>query len=333
MIRTKNVISSIYEVPIPWIFEKYLTLPEKLTGQDIKIKSIFNPNDKKPSMFIYHSKTAGHYKWKDFSAGKQGDAIELVKELFNIPKRYDAAFKIINDYNEYILTEGRFNVDEFKVKAKYQLKSFSLRNWTELDAKYWMKFKIGSKLLQHYNVQPLTSFTLSKEETKDTLVVKGTKIYGYFRKDGSIYKIYQPLMTERKFFKVKDYIQGLDQLTFTKPYLIICSSLKDMMAFDKLGFKNVECIAPDSENTMIPERIIIKLKEKYKAICTLFDNDAAGFGSMHKYKEQYNLPMVHFKLEKDIADCVEIHGINNTKELLYPLLTKALIGSLKKLPQ
>lgn len=333
MIRTKNVISSLYEVPVVWIFENYLSLPEKLNGQDVKIKSVFNPKDKNPSMFIYHSKTAGHYKWKDFSAGKQGDAVELVKELFNMNKRFEAGQKIINDYNEYILTDGKFSVDDFRIRAKYQLKTFSLRNWNELDAKFWMRFRIGTKLLKHYNVQPLENFTLFKEDSKDTLVIKGTKIYGYFRKDGSLYKIYQPLMTDRKFFKVKDYIQGMDQLTFEKPYLVICSSLKDMMAFDKMGFKNAECIAPDSENTVIPERIILKLKEKYKAICTLFDNDPAGIRSMERYREQFDLPFAHLKVEKDLADCIEVHGINNTRELLYPVLTKALTGTIKELPQ
>jgi hypothetical protein len=182
-------------------------------------------------------------------------------------------------------------------------------------------------------VQPLESFTLHKEDVKDLLVVKSNKIYGYFRKDGTLYKIYQPMMKDRKFFKVNDYIQGMDQLTFTKPYLVICSSLKDMMAFTKIGFKNVECIAPDSENIIIPERIILELKSKYKAICTLFDNDDAGLNSMLKYKEEYGLPMAHLKLEKDLADCIEIHGINNTRELLYPVLTKAITGTLKELPQ
>ena len=83
-------------------------------------------------------------------------------------------------------------------------------------------------------------------------------------------------MIRYKFFKAADYIQGVDQLTFEKDYLVICSSLKDLLTFHNLGFTNAECIAPDSENTLIPERIIVGLKERYKNICTLFDNDEAG---------------------------------------------------------
>jgi hypothetical protein len=332
MIRTKNVISSIYEVPVIWIFENYLSLPEKLNGQDVKIKSVFNSKDKDPSLIIYLSKTSGNYKWKDFSAGKQGDGIELVRELFNIPKRYDSALKIITDYNKYILTDGKHTVQDYRIRAKYKLESFKIRKWNEFDQKYWTRFKIGSKLLNKHNVKPLESFTLCNADKKDVLVIKGTKVYGFFREDGSLYKIYQPLMKDRKFFKVKDYIQGTDQLTFKKPYLVICSSLKDMMAFETLGLKNAECIAPDSENVMITEEVLLDMKSKYKAMCTLFDNDTAGINSMLKYKEQYGIPGAHLKLEKDLADCLEAHGVASTRQLLFPILTKALTGVSKQLP-
>jgi hypothetical protein len=330
MIRTKNLISSIYEVPVPCIFENYLTLPEKLNGQNVKITSIFNSADKNPSMFIYHANTSNNYKWKDFSTGKQGDAIELVKELFNIEDRYNAALKIITDYNNYVSNNGVVNTST-SVEERFQFSNYELRNWNQLDVDYWTKFNIDSAILKHYNVKPLKNFTLIKKTYNKEFTVRSTRMYGYFTKENEIYKIYQPLMKENKFFKVKDYIQGYDQLTFSKPYLIICSSLKDMMAFDKLKFKNAECIAPDSENIIISEAIIQDLKSKYKTICTLFDNDQAGVESMKKYKDLYDLPFVHFKLEKDLADSVKIHGINNTRELIYPLLTKVLTGQLKQL--
>ena len=324
MLRTKNIISSIYEVPVEWIFENYLTLPAKLSGQDVKIKSVFNPKDNTPSMFIYHSRTANKYKYKDFSTGKQGDGIELVKELFFLPKRFDAALKIINDYNEFTLSNGSFNVKEFTVHSKYELHSVQQRNWTESDSEYWTEYKIGSKLLEHYNIQPLESFTLKKQQADD-IVIRSTKIYGYFRTDGSIYKIYQPLMTDRKFFKVKNYIQGTDQLTYAVPYLVICSSLKDIMAFNKMGFKNAECIAPDSENVMLSKEVVEKLLKRYKKVVTLFDNDQAGITSMIKYNKEFGIRGAHLKLENDLADCIKIHGIDNTREHLQPLLKRTLL--------
>ncbi len=53
MISTKTIIGGIEDVPREWIFEYYLNLKERLTGQDVKILSAFNSSDKVPSMFIY----------------------------------------------------------------------------------------------------------------------------------------------------------------------------------------------------------------------------------------------------------------------------------------
>jgi hypothetical protein len=52
MISTKNLVSSIIDVPDHWIFEHYCNLSEKLVGQDVKIKSLFNPTERTPSFSI-----------------------------------------------------------------------------------------------------------------------------------------------------------------------------------------------------------------------------------------------------------------------------------------
>ena len=330
MLRTKLLVSELNEIPHTWVFEHYLPLPERLQGQDVKIKSVFNSNDTNPSFYVYYSRTVNKYKFKDFSTDRQGDGIELVKELFNLKSRAESALKIINDYNDFLSKNGGvYRLENFEIQERYHVSSFSLRNWTDLDQKYWMKYSIGSDLLEECNVQPLESFVFKRAE--EELVIKRIGIYGFFRDDGSLYKIYQPLARNKKFIKVADYIQGTDQLKFDKPYLIICSSLKDVMAFKRLGFNNAEAIAPDSENTMIPEHIIESYKQKYDNICTLFDNDEAGIRAMLKYKDTYDLPYAHLKLEKDLADCVEQHGVANTRIALYPVLTKAITGKTKEL--
>ena len=53
-------------------------------------------------MCIYLNATTGRYCFKDFSSGNGGDSVELVKVLFNLT-RGQAAMKIIEDYNQYIL--------------------------------------------------------------------------------------------------------------------------------------------------------------------------------------------------------------------------------------
>ena len=98
MISTKNLIYDLADVPREWVFEHYLNLTEKLTGQDLKIKSVFNLREKTPSMCIYMD-TKNIYKFKDFSSGNGGDALSLVQNLFNLPTRGHASFKVIEDYN------------------------------------------------------------------------------------------------------------------------------------------------------------------------------------------------------------------------------------------
>lgn len=329
MISTKYLISSVNEVPREWVFEHYCSLSETLTGQRVTIKSLFNTADKTPSMFIYYDGPAGFYKYKDFSTGKHGDGVSLVLELFKLKGRGEAAHKIIEAYNQYRLNnKGEVNLREFKVHSKYQLSEVKERGWTNLDEKYWTQFYIGSKLLEQYRVKPLEMYKMSKIDDsgeEKILTIQGHYIYGYYRKDGTLYKIYQPYVKTNKFVKVHEYIQGTDQLTMTKPYLIITSSLKDLMAFNKLGFSNAESVAPDSENTLISENVMISYKHKYKGICTLFDNDTAGIEAMEKYQKRYDLPFVYLKLSKDLSDSIKDHGLLNVKSIITPMLKDVLV--------
>ena len=104
--------------------------------------------------------------------------------------------------------------------------------------------------------------------------------------------------------KINSYIQGMDQLKFNKPYLIITSSLKDGMCLKKFRYP-VEFISPDSEGSVIREEVIRNLKTKYKGIACMFDNDTAGNKAMEKYKELYDIPSLLLPMEKDL-----LHGLH-----------------------
>lgn len=327
MISTKNLIYDLADVPREWVFEHYLNLTEKLTGQDIKMKSVFNTREKTPSMCIYIDRN-NIYKYKDFSSGNGGDAISLVQTLFNLTTRGSASYKIIEDYNQYVLNNGYNPIKSYKQHSKFKVTDYEMRHWNTLDQKYWMGFHIGSRLLSKYNVVPLEYYVMTKTDENDvvsSITIKGNYIYGYFKEDGALYKIYQPKVKESKFIKVRDYIQGTEQLVFDKPYLIITSSLKDLMAYQKLKISNSEAIAPDSENTMIPENIMSNISSKYQKVCVLFDNDEAGIKAAEKYKSKYGFDYVVLELEKDLSDAIKVHGIDKVRDNLLPLLKQALL--------
>ena len=327
MISTKNLIYDLADVPREWAFEHYLNLTEKLTGQDIKMKSVFNPREKTPSMCIYIDRN-NIYRFKDFSSGNGGDSIALVQSLFNLPTRGSASYKIIEDYNQYVLNNGHNTIRSYKQHSKFKVTDYEMRHWNTLDQKYWMGYHIGSRLLSRYNVVPLEYYVMTKTDENDvvsSITIRGNYIYGYFREDGNLYKIYQPKVKDSKFIKVRDYIQGTEQLVFDKPYLIIASSLKDLMAYQKLKISNSEVIAPDSENTMIPENIMNSISSKYHKVCVLFDNDEAGIKAAEKYKSRYGFEYVVLEMEKDLSDAIKVHGIDKVRENLLPLLKQALL--------
>lgn len=328
MLSTKNLISDLSEVPREWIFEHYLKLDEKLTGQDVKMKSLFNPADKRPSMFIFWSKTTKNYCFKDFSTGISGDSITLVKTIFNLNTRGEAAYKVITDYNQFTLNNKEdYSLREFKVQQRFKVTEFVKAGWNTLDQKYWTQYHIGSKILDKYNVCPLESYKMTKEDDADKheLVVKGRHyIYGYFRTDGTLYKIYQPMVKDSKFIKVREYIQGTEQLTYKTNYLIITSSMKDIMGLVKLHYPEIEIVAPDSENTLIGAHVINTYKSRYKNVCMLFDNDDAGIKAAKKYHDAYGLKNALLPMSKDLTDSIRDHGIRKVKEVLTPLLKQAL---------
>ena len=325
MISTKNLISDLEEVPREWVFEYYLNLREKLTGQNIKMLSAFNVRDKVPSMFIYQD--GGKYKFKDFSSGFQGDQVELVRYLFNYDARFKATNRIITDYQEYLKHNAPAVRGPIQFHDKFKVVDFEMRHWNTLDQKYWTQFKIGSSILSQYNVVPLEFFTMSKTEIDDSVTsyrFSRPYVYGYFRNDGELYKIYMPKIPEKKFIKIQNYTQGMDQLQYDSKYLLIVSSLKDLMSFKKLGIGNIECIAPDSENTMIGESVINKLREKYAKIIVLFDNDEPGKKAAQRYQDKYNIPHVILEMSKDLSDSVKDHGIETVRDQLLTLLKQVV---------
>jgi len=319
MFKTKNLVHDIKDVPTGWMFEHFCKLKEKLNGQDLKIKSLFNPKERTPSMCIYFDGKA--YKFKDFSTGKGGSAIDLVKEIKGLTF-HKAAQLVIENYNDFVLhNNGGYDVGEFKQQSKYKVTKFKFRNWTTQDQYFWTQFNIGSKLLEEYYVKPLDHYCMVKDDKE--LRIKGLYLYGYFKKDGTLYKIYQPKTLDKKFIKVTDYVQGNEQLN-NSPYLLITSSLKDIMSLKSIKL-NVDIIAPDSENTMIKRDLMETYIERYKKIVVLFDNDEPGIAAMIKYKETYpSIEIAVLPMSKDPSDSVKDFGAKEVRNRLVPILDKKL---------
>ena len=304
------------------IFEKILNLQEKLTGQSIKIKSVFNKSDKDPSMIIFYS-DENIYRFKDFSSGLYGDSADIVQHLYDIKDRQDAFRKILELFKD----DSSIDINTFEsIKSTKEITSYKIRKWNNLDAIYWKSYHITGKFLGKYNIKPLSEYvlTVTRNHEVSNMVFTPAMCYGYFNKDNELCKIYNPNNSKAKFLKVKEFIQGEDQLTYSTKCLIISSSIKDIGAFKSMGFNNIELIAPDSENVKIPLERIHYYKTKYQYIFTMFDNDLPGMKAMKEYKQLYDIPYIYFTIEKDIADSIKQHGPDNTKLFFTPILKDAI---------
>jgi hypothetical protein len=326
MISTR-LITNLWDVPREWIFEFYLTTGVKLTGESIKIKSIFNPSDKIPSMIIYFDGRSGQYKFKDFSSGYQGDGIRLVELLYNLT-RDSAKAKIMMDYEEYCSSSNTVITEPVFAAARFKLSDFQIRHWNTADKNYWSAYKMSSSWLEKYNISPLDYYELTRDKgefEKDRMRIQRDCIYGYFKNDGSLYKIYQPKVIAKKFLKISDYVQGYEQLNYDCKYLVLVASLKDLLCFNMLGISNIEAIAPDAESTILPRDLIENLKEKYSRIFVLFDNDETGRRYSVRYEEEYGFTPIYFKGDKDIADAVKNMGIDDTRVLIFNLFKNEMV--------
>ena len=155
----------------------------------------------------------------------------------------------------------------------------------------------------------------------ESFTISNEFVYGYFKNDGTLYKIYQPKILKQKFLKQLEFVQGSEQL-FRKDNLVIVSSLKDGMALRSLGLR-LDFVAPNSENTMLSDLFILDLKARYKQIAVILDSDTIGTMYMNKYRDLYNLPFVFIPEEKDIADIVKNRGVSDAKYLILPKLHHA----------
>ncbi len=323
MIHTVYYTNKNFPIPSNRIMERILNLEEALDGQSVKIKSIFNSQDNDPSMILFFSDDEQIYRFKDFSSGNYGDAVDIVLEIYNLSDRQDGYRKILELFKNDSEIPNYINTAE---KVTKEVTKFKIRKWTNADAEFWKQFGIGGSFLKTYNIKPIASFTMTitKGETIKEMDFAQNMCYGYFNNAGELYKIYQPTRKEAKFMKLKECTQGEEQLTYNARCLIIASSLKDIGAFKALKFKDIELVAPDSENVTITQTQIDKYRQSYKHVFTMFDNDIAGMKAMKHYEELYGIPYIYFNVEKDIAECVKQHGVSSTKVFFIPIFKNAL---------
>ena len=125
------------------------------------------------------------------------------------------------------------------------------------------------------------------------------------------WKIYQPYASKELKWRSncpEDIIQGWNQLNATGDLVIITKSLKDVMVLDTLDFN---AIAPQAESNNISPNLVRQLRERYKHVLLLYDNDEPGMKAADKLSLEHDLPMFFMpEGSKDASDFVELYGMD-----------------------
>jgi len=101
--------------------------------------------------------------------------------------------------------------------------------------------------------------------------------------------------------------------------LFITKSYKDILIFNLLGYW---AIAPNSEHSFIPEKVMKKLETRFPNRYIWFDNDQGGIRGAQSFAEKFNLSLTHNPIgePKDPSDYVKKYSLQDFDKLVTQFL-------------
>jgi len=253
------------------------------------------------------------------------EALDLINKDFNLKLQNNTSKQFVHSFLEKeILLYGDNYLQSTEAKKEIKVE---LTNWnTGIHKKYWYdQYGLGVKDLNYFDIHAIKSWWVIQEENYKHYISEPLSFGYYFEKPNNLetWKIYQPYAGNNDIKWMSnthlDTLQGFKQLRYKSDTLIITKSLKDVAVLYKL---NYDSVAPNAESCLIDETKMSILKEKYKNIVIIFDNDKAGIKGSTKLSEKYNIPNLFLPEDtaKDVSDYVASFGYDNLKNQLINLI-------------
>lgn len=301
------------------LMEYYLHLPVK--------KGLFRSplrRDKQPTCSFYRNKS-GTLIFKDFATGQHLNIFDVVQSIFKCD--YFESLRIIaNDFgivrdNTLHKNPGKINLNPIKIKDKEISKiQIEVQEFTDSELKWWGKYGISKDILKRFDVYSCKHVFLNDQLFAESQ--QHCPIFGYYGKKYQgleLWRCYFPKRTSFRFITnwPSKKIQGYDQLPKKGKLLVITKSMKDSMCLYSCG---ITACAPNSENLFIPDKVLEDLKNRFKNIVVLYDNDRPGLYNMAKIRKEHpELTYVFIPKKygsKDISDFYKDHGRKETLNLI-----------------
>lgn len=291
-----------------------------LLGSNLEIeKPISSPfrKDRHPSFVLKYS-VQGNLYFVDHGTGDWGNWFDLYKIL------YGGTYKEAVSYIMGFLKPSRKVHIQSKPKMKRKKSDTKIfvkfSKYTKRSLKYWEDYGISLETLQHFNVKPISCYKIFRRgEMSLPHFIPG---YSYEYGDGNRKLLFPKVSKEMKWRSMGVFIEGKEQLSEKGETLIITKSLKDTMVLYELGYHS---ISPSAEGCLLPEDYMIKLRDSYKKIYLLYDNDDAGIQASERMKEAYPYVDKIFldkNIAKDISEVALLYGKKFAAEQIEQLINK-----------
>lgn len=284
--------------------------------------------DSNPSFALY-SPSNDRVNYKDFATGEGGGLLSLLSKMW-ICDISEVRKKIYSDFKNPV-KEGLLKTQKavrVRKSGEVELQCI-VREWKDYDIKYWEDFGISVKWLKYADVYPISHKIIIKEGNQ--YVFKADKYayaYAEFKEGKTTLKIYQPF-NKNGFKWSNNHDKSVISLWTKVPkegnILCICASLKDALCL--WANTGIPAVAIQGEGYSISNTAINDLKNRYKAIYIILDNDVAGIADSNKLSSSTGfkniiLPKISYlDNPKDISDLYKaLKDKNEFKQLIYNLI-------------
>ena len=234
--------------------------------------------DEHPSFRVY-SPDGKRIRYYDFGTREKGGIIDLIMNMFHLSLA-EALEKIQKDSIDSNRRIQLTNNTTKKLKIRSDVASFQIRtqmrSWEDWDFEYWDSYGVPKRWLLSADIYPI-SYIFIVSETGYVKTVQADK-YAYTfieKKDGIISeKVYQPYNKEGLKWRSGHDSSVWDlwtRLPASGNSVIITSSRKDALCI--WAQAGIPSVSLQSEGMRIKPQVIQELKNRFKKVFVLYDND------------------------------------------------------------
>lgn len=278
--------------------------------------------DKNPSFVVFLAMD-GRLRFYDYATGQAGDCFDLLSALYGlsffwvlamINKDFNLGFPVIKNLkvNTPVTKEDLSLYKKEKENVHLVREPISIqcipKNWSSVDKSYWSSYEIPRSLLEKGYIMPsketyinyMLSFTYSKKEP----------MYAYWFPDSGHLKVLRPRSDKKNKWRTNaKKIEMCCSWLMPKgklDYVFLTSSRKDSLALWAKGYP--ACNFQMEGANPSPE-VLHYLRDKFRRVIILLDNDEAGHRATEKWKRYIPDSVAFFMpVGKDPAGFIKKHG-------------------------